>query len=89
MFENQRELSQRVPNSALFNVPRFQTPPVSAHGLVALCALGCIFSDLTLIQATLMEIDKILGMIYATPLYLSLSTPPLSPTSFLTLMIMA
>ena len=39
----------------------FQTPPVSVHGLVALCTLGCVTSNLTLVQAALMEIDKILG----------------------------
>ena len=32
------------------------------HGLVALCTLGCITGNLTLIQAALMEIDKMLGM---------------------------
>ena len=41
---------------------RFQTPPVSAHGLIALCVLGCVSNNLTLIQAALQEIDKILGM---------------------------
>ena len=32
-----------------------------AHGLVAMCALGCLDNDLTLLQAALQEIIKLLG----------------------------
>ena len=32
-----------------------------AHGLVAMCALSCLDNDLTLLQAALQEIIKLLG----------------------------
>ena len=40
---------------------RFQSAPVSLHGLVSLCALACLTSDHTLMLATLQELDKLLG----------------------------
>lgn len=39
----------------------FQTSPPSLHGLVSLSVLGCWCNDLTLVQAALQEIVKIIG----------------------------
>ena len=39
----------------------FQTSPPSLHGLVSLSVLGCWCNDLTLVQAALQEITKIIG----------------------------
>lgn len=42
-------------------LPSFKTSPPSLHGLVALAALGTINNDQALVQATAVEILRIIG----------------------------
>ena len=46
---------------------RFQTNPPSLHALVALCVVGCLTLDLTLLQTALLEMNKIIGILYVHP----------------------